>query len=321
MAERAENPVTAQAAQWFAVCQRGRLAAEDARAFEAWMDASPHHAVAYARVELTWERAHRLRAVPGGAALTARSAKASRRWCPAAAAAAIVLAIAGTANWWVLRPEVHETALGERRVVTLEDGTRVVLNTSSRLRVEYSDGERTVRLVSGEALFEVAKDASRPFVVHAGEARLRVLGTMFNVRLRGREMVEVSVTEGRVAVEGAVAGERGGRATELVAGKGAIVGRGALATVGLDAQSLRQRTAWRNDLIELRGETLEQAVAEFNRYRGAPLVVGDPRIASIRVGGTFATDESEKFLKALEGSFGIAAVPGSQGTVYLVPMQ
>jgi transmembrane sensor len=184
-----------------------------------------------------------------------------------------------------------------------------------------------VRLEGGEALFQVAKDAARPFVVHAGNASVRAVGTEFNVRMRERHVVEVTVTEGVVAVDGSPAnpGTADDPATapvrKVAAGEGAMLGVGAVASLALDAESLEQRIAWRRDVIELRGETLEQAVAEFNRYRPEPLVLGDPRIGSIRVGGTFATDESAKFLDALQTGFGIKAVEGAQGRVYLVSAQ
>jgi transmembrane sensor len=96
------------------------------------------------------------------------------------------------------------------------------------------------------------------------------------------------------------------------------VRRGAVAVAPLDQDALQRRVAWRVGVIELRGETLEQAVAEFNRYRTAKLVVADPRLAAIRVGGSFETDESEKFLAALRSGFGVSTREGADGAVYLV---
>lgn len=331
MAQPAENPLTVQAAGWLSRRQRGPLPPAEQRAFDDWLDASPHHAVAYARVEATWERAQRLQAAPPVAlrdhgAAARHGGTAWRRRAPFLAAAAVLVLAAGAALWLSMRPEVYRTGVGERRTVALADGSRVELNTASLLRVDYSERGRDVRLEAGEALFQVAKDSARPFVVHAGNAAVRAVGTAFNVRLRDREVVEVTVTEGVVAVDGgaaetAAAGRAAAAPRTVAAGAGAVVGQGAVATLALDADALQQRTAWRRDLIELRGETLDRAVAEFNRYRAVPLVVGDPRIASIRVGGTFATDESEKFLAALQSGFGVEAVEGARGTMYLVSAQ
>jgi len=127
--------------------------------------------------------------------------------------------------------------------------------------------------------------------------------------------------DGGAPGSGGAPGAPAAAARTVAAGRGALVGAGAVATVSLDAEVLQQRTAWRRDLIELRGETLEQAIAEFNRYRASPLIVGDPRIAAIRVGGTFATSESDKFLAALRSGFAVEAVEGERGTVYLMPAQ
>ena len=282
-----------------------------------------HHAVAYARVESTWERAQRLQAAPPAPKSSHWRVLPSRRRDVFVAAAVLLLLIGG-GSWWVLHPEAYRTGVGERRTVALADGSRVELNTASVVRVDYSRQGREVWLQEGEALFDVAKDANRPFVVRAGNVVVQAVGTMFNVRLLGRQQVEVTVTEGVVTVNGRSKPTRSTTSPEpmprtIMAGTGALAGPEAVTTVRLDHESLKQRTAWQRDLIELRGETLEQAVAEFNRYRTVPMVVGDPRIASIRIGGTFATGESPKFLAALRTGFNVAAVEGPGDTVYLVP--
>lgn len=324
MENRAENPLTAQAAEWLSRRQDGPLAPEERRRFEAWLDASPHHAVAYARVEASWERARRLRAAPA-AVRTPRDPRGRAGW--QAAIAAVLLLAVGFSAWLWSRPDSYRTDIGERRLLTLDDGSRVELNTRSSLRVEFSGQKREVHLLEGEALFQVAGDPERPFVVMAGNASVRALGTEFNVRVREREVVEVTVTEGVVEVDGLLPEklEQGDAAKvpsrTFAAGDAAIVGFGAVAPLALDPEAVKQRTAWRRDVIELRGETLEQAVVEFNRYRAVPLVIGDARIASIRVGGTFGTSESEKFLDSLQSGLGIEAVTGARGRIYLVSAQ
>lgn len=321
MAKRTENPLIAEAEEWLARRQQGSLPPDAQREFEAWLHSSPYHAMAYARVEESADLSRRRAAAP---ARPAQPRRPARTYWGMAAAVFLMLAVGVVSRLW-LQPEIHQTAVGERRTVALADGSKVDLNTASKLRVDYSDQQRDVYLVEGEALFQVASDPDRPFVARAGSAAVRALGTEFNVRLRGPDMVEVTVTEGEVAVQGAVAGagQQGsaGAPRRVPAGKGAMVGLGAVAPVTLDVQALEQRTAWRRGVIELDGETLDRAVAEFNRYRTVPLVVGDARLASIRVGGTFATGESGKFLDALQSGFGIRAVEGAGGRVYLVAAQ
>ena len=317
MAHRTTEALNEDAAAWFSRLQRVDLAPEERRAFDTWIDADPAHAVAYARVEATWDRAERLAASPpartGPDRFAMLSAPMSRR---AAAAALLTVGAGGMALWLKRREPVYETAVGERRTVALPDGSRVDLNTASKVRVAFGRDIREVRLLAGEALFEVAKDAARPFVVRAGDAAVRAVGTAFNVRLRG-QAVEVTVTEGVVAVADRSAAERPPPA-RVPAGRAAIVRRGAVAVAPLDNDALQRRIAWRVGVIELRGETLGQAVAEFNRYRTAKLVLADPRLAAIRVGGTFETDESEKFLAALRSGFGVSTREGADGAVYLV---
>lgn len=311
MAPRTTEALNQEAAAWFARLQRPDLADEDRRAFDAWIDAEPARAVAYARVEATWERAERLAAAPVAApkAGAALSPVITRR---VAAAALFAVGAGGAALWYSRRAPVYATAVGERRTLVLEDGSRVELNTASKLEVAFRRELREVRLLDGEALFEVAKDARRPFVVRAAGASVRAVGTAFNVRLRG-PAVEVTVTEGVVAVSKPDAAP-----ARVAAGRAAVVRKGAVQVAAIESDDVARRTAWRQGLIELRGETLEQAVAEFNRYRTTKLVVADPKLAAIRVGGAFETDESEKFLAALRSGFGVSTREGADGSVYLV---
>lgn len=331
MASGKTEALNQEAADWFARLQRD-ASPEAAAAFEAWV-AQPAHAVAYARVEATWERSGRLAAaIPQkqDKAAKAQPAFVTRRM---AAGVAIGLALAGAAGggvalWSSAGGERHGTRVGERRTVVLADGSRVTLNTASLIAVEFTPEGRHVRLIEGEASFDVAKDKTRPFVVEAGEAQVHAVGTAFNIRLRG-EVAEVTVTEGVVAVrDRGRAAERLGvapppavraEAPYVAAGSGVVVGAGAVAEVALDSETLRGRTLWQDGLIELNGETLEQAAAEFNRYSKRKLVVGDPRLASLRVGGAFGVDESDKFVAALQSGFGVRVVEGAGGVVYLVP--
>ncbi len=275
-------------------------------------------------MELAWEAGERLKASPPSieapdapADLAARP-PVSRRALIRGSIAASIAAVAGTAVWRYARDvDLYHTRLGERRVITLADGSRIHLNTNSAVEVALRKHSRRIRLVKGEALFEVAHDASRPFLVDAGAARLRAVGTAFNVRIRDT-VVELTVTEGVVAVaDGAVDVNRPS-APKIVAGGGAVIGSGAMAPTALDPTVLRQRTAWQDGVIELDGETLAQAVAEFNRYRGPPIIIGDPRLANLRVGGRFEVDEADKFLTAVEGSFPVSAIPAADGSILLV---
>ena len=315
--------IDAQAAAFFARLQ-GAPSPAERRRIDEWIAADPRHAVAFARMEAVWDMAARLSADPPplasaqrAAADDALAALLSRRGLVGGLMAASAASAVVTAAFLYGRDvRLYRTLVGERRTVVLSDGSRVELNTASTIEVAMSRKVRNVRLVKGEALFQVAHNKTRPFLVDAGTAQLRAVGTAFNVRLRD-ELVELTVTEGVVAVN--AGGETvHGPAPHIAAGAGAVIRTGAVAPTALDDAVLRRRTAWQDGVIDLDGETLGQAVEEFNRYRDAPILVGDPRLAGIRVGGRFEVGEADKFLLALESGFAIRAVQADDGSLMLV---
>ena len=294
----------------------------------AWVGVDPRHAVAFARMEAAWESSERLRAAPpsldqvipvgADSILPIMAGGAGRRGFMFGALAAAGAAVAATVGWRRLNNvELHRTGVGQRQTIALSDGSTVTLNTASTVETSFTDKERRVRLVRGEALFEVAHDAARPFLVDAGSARFRALGTAFNVRLRP-DVVELTVTKGVVAVASREGEVNVPAATRIAAGAGAIVRSGAVAPTALDDQHLRQRTAWQDGVLEFDGESLAQAVGEFNRYRSQPIVIGDARLEALRIGGRFEVNEADKFLAALTSSFPIQAISTADGGVLLV---
>lgn len=294
----------------------------------AWVAADPRHAVAFARMEAAWEASGRLRAAPP--LLDPPQAKDQsepvaepgrtfgRRALMFAALAAAGAAATATVGWRLLdNVELHRTGVGERTVVVLADGSRVTLNTASTVEVAFGKAARRVRLVRGEALFQVAHDAARPFEVEAGSARFSARGTAFNVRLRP-DVVELTVSEGAVEVAAQDRTVVTRPAARIEAGAGAVVRSGAVAATALDAPHLRQRLAWQDGVLEFDGESLAQAVGEFNRYRRQPIVIGDARLETLRIGGRFQVDEADKFLTAVTKTFPIEAIATNDGGVLLV---
>lgn len=278
-------------------------------------------------MEAAWEAGERLRACPPPIetpvdtpvqTVSAPASVLTRRSVLVGSAAATVVAAVGAAIWrYAQDVELYRTKLGERRNILLADGSRIHLNTASTVEVSLRKDSRRIHLVRGEALFEVTHDPSRPFLVDAGAAKLRAVGTAFNVRIR-EAVVELTVTEGVVAVADNVAAVRRIDARHVAAGDGAVIRSGAVAPTTLNPDLLRQRVAWQDGVIELDGETLSQAVDEFNRYRARPIVIGDPRLANLRVGGRFEVDEASKFLTAVEGSFPVQAITADDGSILLV---
>lgn len=282
-------------------------------------------------MDAAWEAGERLKARPpaespasefaaSGQAPISGKPQTSRRLLIGGGVAASLAAgaVAATAAWRFTRDvETYRARLGERRIVRLSDGSKIHLNTASTVEVAMRQDVRRIHLVKGEALFEVAHDAHRPFLVDAGSARLRAVGTAFNVRIR-EDVVELTVTQGVVAVAQREDVVRRIEAPRITAGDGAVIRSDAVAPTVLSPDLLRQRTAWQNGVIELDGETLPQAVEEFNRYRGRPIIIGDPRLANLRVGGRFEVDEADKFLTAVECSFPVNAITAADGSILLV---
>lgn len=185
--------------------------------------------------------------------------------------------------------QVYTTQIGNQRHILLADGSAVDLNTDSQLRVHFTDDRRQVTLVRGEAAFKVIHDSGRPFDVQAGKSMVHVLSTTFSVRLRDEARVDVRVTEGRVAISPPPT-------AVLNAGDAAIVTNGHLAVIREPVDILKRRLLWTQGRLFFNGETLAEAVSEFNRYNHRMLVIADPKMAGLRISGTFSATDPEGFV-------------------------
>jgi len=204
--------------------------------------------------------------------------------------------------FWTRSPTVFRTGVGEIRQVPLADGSSTAINTASEVEITLSKARRDVRLAKGEAWFKVAKDAGRPFVVEAGDVRVRAVGTAFSVRRR-EEGADVLVTEGVVE---AWAGPGDRPLLRLTAGQRAYIGDDAEVRLEAEAPSTVDRAlAWRQGSIDLDGDTLASAVNEFNRYNRRKIVLVDTRLANRQFDGTFRTDDPEGFAGAIGSIFGV----------------
>jgi transmembrane sensor len=208
------------------------------------------------------------------------------------------LAAAGLGAFLLLPPGATEieTEIGEVRRVPLPDGSVASINTASRVAITMKDGQRRVRLDEGEAWFQVAHDRARPFVVEAGDIRVRAVGTAFSVRRR-ETGADVLVTEG--VVETWVVGRESQR-TRIAAGARAFVSEAApKIEVASAPEAVDRALAWRTGEIALNGESLAYAVAEINRYNKKQLVLGDPALGRESLVGYFRTNEPENFARAV----------------------
>jgi transmembrane sensor len=253
-----------------------------------------------------------------------QSARSPRRhWT---AAAGIVAAIAAGAALYIqsTAPDVYATALGEQRRVVLQDGSRVDMNTDTELSVRIDDAGRYVELLKGEALFTVAKDLRRPFVVDGDLARVRALGTQFNV-YRDSQQVLITVIEGRVAVEQDTA-----RRTPAASGEVATIDLPAMelaagdqAAIGLQepmrktVANTERTVAWRERRLIFENQPLSEVVAEFNRYNRRQLVIEDPQLARERISAVFDADQPEALVRFLTQNTPIRLIDDGEAQLVL----
>jgi transmembrane sensor len=291
--------------------------------FNRWLEADIRHRVAYLRLEAAWKRAERLKErkpLDGGVdpdLLAPARPPRWRRWPTAAAAGlATIVACAGVwAAWLRYDGQRYETHVGCRSRIVLEDGSVIDLNTNSELRVRFDEGRREIKLLRGEGRFQVAHDATRPFVVSAAGADLRAVGTQFSVRLRESHQIDVLVAEGEVAI----ASQRVPQHPSLHAGDAAVVTHDRVSVSRIEPQVLAQRLAWTSGRLEFRGESLAFAVEEFNRYNRRKISLADPKLAQLRVGGSFKSTDPDSFAAALASTFGLKVLKGDAERIVLRP--
>lgn len=278
---------------------------------DAWLAKDPRHAGALLRAEAGLSYVSRARALaPASPAQFKRPL--TRRAFALAGGASAVAAGAATVFFMATHEERYDTRLGEVRSVKLPDGSTATINTDSDVLVSMNDGMRKLTLAKGEAWFKVTKDARRPFVVEAGDVRVRAVGTAFSVRRRSGG-ADVVVTEGVVEVW--TIGREASRARVVAGNKAFLSGSETPALVPV-AGSVEDVLAWRSGQIDLHGETLEAAAEEFNRYNARKIVIADQGLATQKVVGRFSADEPETFVRAVAGAVG-ARVSSDGGSLRL----
>lgn len=309
-----EDLVLAEASAWLARLQGSARTPATEQAFKAWLAEDPAHARAFARVTHTWD-------IIPGAAMQGQAASRPRpphrqspwRYAIAAGVAILLLLVGG----YTLRDPVYRTGIGEQKAITLDDGTRITLNTDTRVVVSYRQAERRIGLTHGEAMFEVAKNPQRPFVVEAGAKQVRALGTTFLVRNEA-DQVAVVLIEGRVKVSDDAPPRRSepaGDAVTLTPGERLVLNASGAQRQVLDRPKVEEVTAWRQGEVIFDNANLADAVAELNRYGTTRLRLEGPALARLRVSGVFATHDPVEFANAVAKLHDLDVVPGKDGVV------
>jgi transmembrane sensor len=292
-----------QAAVWTARIETGSLSSAEQAALAAWLAEDPDHGWVLSRyremcaqlsaqvplltdedeVQQVVRRATRWRRI--------------RNYSVSVLAAAAVVAVAAVLT--SIQPQRVATAASERRTLVLDDGSRVELNAGTRLEVRMAGETREIRFAQGEAMFQVARDPKRPFLVKTEEGTIRVTGTAFNVRQIASESVEVTVLEGSVP------------------GQQALLSDAGIAIGDLASEKLQNVIAWRVGQAAFENERLGDAIARFLPYHTGQVAVSNAA-ADLRVGGRYSLDDLDGFLSAVEIALPVSVLRGENGDLRIV---
>jgi transmembrane sensor len=313
--------------------------------FDAWLAADARHQAAFSAVEQAWSSMRGARVDPRILKLRREALSATHRLRFFRVAAAAAVIGVGVAVAYLVGPMFSDgrvtnparmmgsatdggefrTAVGERSSVTLSDGSAVVLNTNSRIEVRFTAQQRNVRLLAGQAWFQVAKNPARPFVVEAGDQRVTALGTAFDVRLDDLDTgdsVQVTLTEGTVSVEPIRSPLIRLIRPPAVA---AVLEPGEALVVKDDAPAMKSKadlvkiSSWRQGQVVFDNDTLDAAVAEINRYSSLRIELADARLGQLRVSGVFKAGHSESFVETVTGHYPIQIAARDESRIVLTP--
>jgi transmembrane sensor len=304
------------ALSWVAKQSAGPLSAGDQEAFATWYAAHTRHQGAYLRAQAIWHSLDKAAIQPNlvPAAKKAPKVRPDRRGflMGGIAASVAALAVGGYIAKAARDRQVLTTAVGEFRKVPLADRSLASLNSGSHVEVNMTPHLRRVVLREGEAWFEVAKNPDAPFVVEAGDIRVRAVGTAFSVRRRDKG-ADVLVTEGVVEAwsDNGTADRR-----QIKAGEGAFIADdAAVIQVSGTAAEVERKLAWREGNIILDNDTLADAVAEFNRYNAQKIVIADPKLNQMRFVGQYRIDQPEQFADAVHSLLNVPTATDTRGIV------
>lgn len=323
-----------EACEWFIEFRAGEVDSAQRRALDQWLRKSPEHLRAYLEIAAIWNEGPTLdpankwdmslliaqaaderdnvtrlehgRAIGSPVTMRPRLHGNTRRFV--AVAASVLLVALGA--WIYGQRNLYATDIGEQRSIRLTDGSTVDLNSRSRLEVRFSDGERRVDLLEGQALFQVAKDTARPFIVRSDTTRVRAVGTQFDVNRRKSGTI-VTVLEGQVAVvsdardRATAAGSAIPTEDLIFLSAGEQVSVKDHATLRSTAANLSSATAWKKCQLVFESAALAEVVEEFNRYNERQLVIEDAELHAFRISGVFSSSEPDSLLQFLRTRQGV----------------
>lgn len=311
------------------------LSGAEKAALKEWMSRSGLHRQELIRLANFWRQANTLTELAVDFGSIRPRPRGNRQWTILMTAASVslcsmIVAYCSLGQLTTTETRTYTTDIGQQKAIFLPDGSSIKLNTHSEIEVSYSSSARKVRLVRGEGLFTVVSDPRRAFEVYAAVSVIRAVGTAFAVRLEGHR-VDVTVEKGVVDLSDvertlSTMGEAFAKANPPVAHFGRLIagevtsfesGSGHMDAHRLDEFELRLRMAWEEGCLAFAGEPLSEVVAQLNRYSTTQLVIGDPKLASLIIGGRFKVSDLEVVLNFLRTTFGIQVRRVSDGTLSL----
>lgn len=285
-----------EAGNWLERKDRPGWSEADQREFEAWLAQSAAHLLAYHRVAEAWKQAERLIALRSGD-IGGNEANRARPVLKRVAAAIAITAIlvAGGGAYFFLRPigQTFETRLGGHEAFTLSDGSHIELNTDTSVHVDLSSGQRMASLEKGEAYFEIAHDASRPFTVKVSNHRITVLGTRFRV-LNMPDRVEVALLDGRVWFDTDTK-DKGQQSALLSPGQVLVATAQGMSVTSQPPRALENDLSWRNGVLVFRHTSLLDAANEYNRYNARKIVIANASVGKLTISGILPTKDLNAF--------------------------
>lgn len=323
----AETPLEI-AAVWFARKRSGQMSAHELRELQAWLDQDLENLAAYREVARAWEMVEAVRTDPEILAVreAARVQRPFRGRMLVFGAMAASFVVALVRGWTALStdllddlisppaPEKHfHTAVGQTSTVALADGSLITLDTDTVLRTRETRKQRLIYLDRGQALFHVAKNPSRPFIVSAGGKTVTALGTVFDVRL-DKKRFQVTLLEGKVRVASPRTATQPGQWAEMVAGWQLVSRNGTDWSLNpVNSKRQAKETGWTEGQLTFAAEPLGNIAAEMNRYSKKKIVIADAHIAQTPIDGVFRTGDIDGFVK-LVTTYNLARVTSDTGS-------
>ncbi|MDM3871973.1 FecR domain-containing protein [Porticoccus sp. W117] len=321
-----ERDIRDQVYYWVTEMSSGSVDADTIARFDAWYAADKRHAKAYDEVEGLFFGLADVPGLDGMAALQPTVAEHPEKpvesgllsWLKlpamwgAVAACLLVAVVVLLQPFTDTQPESlqYSSPVAESREIPLDDGSKVTLGASSKIQVDYSSDERRITLIRGQAFFNVAKQANRPFVVHTGNTSATAVGTRFDVR-RG-------VTETAVAVEEGLVDTRHQNSEPLRLSAGQQVMVSTDAGMG-DVQALDQVGQWREGRLAYVNVKLVEMIADANRYHPSNIILASDEIADLTLTAVFRSDQIDAMLETLTQVFPIKTVTGADGSILVMP--